>query len=884
MKNLYSILFLLLTATLIFAQKTISGTVKNSDGDVIASASVTVEDSGKEAIIAYAITNSKGEYKLTFISAESTVDLKVKAFNHKPLVQKIKNEDQTLNLKLDTQATEIEEVKLKTKIITKRGDTITYDLKSFETQKDRTLADVLKNMPGIEVNKDGSILYQGQPLAKFYVNGKDLMEGGYGVITNSLPKDAVAKVEVMENHQPVKILQDKVPSDQAAINIKLKKNVTMTGRGEVASGFADPALWNVKLTPMFFGQKNQWVVNYKTNNTGEAVENEGNMFAMGNRWEGMRRGVNQNDWLNVESASVPPLPEKRYLRNNVHFVSANILTNPFENKEWELKGNVSYTSNAITREAYSEYKRYVDSSYTVTDVKNRFYTNKAKGELIFLKNAKKGFFKNTTTFTHFWNADRATALESFRKNSLVTDYLTQEGTESPTASFQNSLSTIVPWKEKMVNVMSFLNYQQDKQTLHVDYLSGDGIGGNTALVQDLKVKNFEARHSANISFSKNFWTFTPEVGFNFTRSRLQTALFGTGGSFGENHNNDLLFTNAVPYAELGINYKDESWNLFAKLPANFNSITAEDPARGVLKKINKVTFEPTAFAQYSFANFWKISASAGLNYNFGEMESAYAGAIMTSPKSLNAMRAENPLPETSSRNGGLRLEYRNPLNNLFFNVNYRLSGSKRNVIANHNFQDVISFTEYELIDNTSSSNTANAEIGKYFPKFKTNLALNFNDSRSRRESMQQNILFESKGNSQRYGGKFSNSYFSWLTTDYTFSFGRNRTEGRNNIVTTANEFSHNLSVYLYPKENHIIGFFWDQNNSRSAYGTFRNAFYDVSYQYSWAKKKVDFELKWLNIANRKVYERFFASGDGESFTSMKLRPSQVMLGVKFNFK
>ena len=71
------------------------------------------------------------------------------------------NETQVLNFTLNEKATEIKEVKLKTKLITKRGDTISYDLKSFESKADRTLADVLKKIPGIEVNKDGSVLYQG---------------------------------------------------------------------------------------------------------------------------------------------------------------------------------------------------------------------------------------------------------------------------------------------------------------------------------------------------------------------------------------------------------------------------------------------------------------------------------------------------------------------------------------------------------------------------------------------------------------------------------------------------------------------------------------------------------------------------------------------------
>ena len=91
-----------------------------------------------------------------------------------------------------------------------------------------------------------------------------------------------------------KILQDKVPSENAAINIKLKKAVTMTGRGEVGVGM-EPFLYNLKLTPMFFGQKNQWVVNYKANNNGESVEKEGNLLSFGNRWEGRRGQAKPNN-------------------------------------------------------------------------------------------------------------------------------------------------------------------------------------------------------------------------------------------------------------------------------------------------------------------------------------------------------------------------------------------------------------------------------------------------------------------------------------------------------------------------------------------------------------------------------------------------------------
>ena len=115
-------------------------------------------------------------------------------------------------------------------------------------------------------------------------------DGGFTVFgtTQSLDGD-VASTSNMHPHQPEvgqKIWVFRI--DAGAINIKLKKAITMTGRGEVGSGFIDPWLWNVKLTPMFFSKTTQWVANYKTNNIGDQVENEGNILSFGNAWEGRR--------------------------------------------------------------------------------------------------------------------------------------------------------------------------------------------------------------------------------------------------------------------------------------------------------------------------------------------------------------------------------------------------------------------------------------------------------------------------------------------------------------------------------------------------------------------------------------------------------------------
>ena len=895
MKNFISLFILLFAGVMMYGQQRIvSGKITDSDGQPVPSASVTVEAPGSDAILAYGISNSKGEYKVTFTTNTDNVDIKVKAFNQKSILKTIKSESQNLNFKMESEATEIKEVKIKTKLVTKRGDTISYDLKSFESKADRTLADVLKKIPGLEVQSDGTILYQGEAINKFYVNGKDLMEGGYAQISNALPKDAVSKVEVMENHQPVKILQDKVPSENAAINIKLKNKVTMTGRGEVGVG-ADPLLWNVKLTPMFFGQKNQWVVNYKSNNNGESVENEGNMLAFGNRWEGARSQASPRNWLSVDQASTPSLPEKRYLMNSVHFLSANLLTNPFKNKEWELKLNANYANNAVDRDSYRETvydpsDLFPDGARNSTSASNKFYTNSAKGQMIFQKNAKKGFFKNTTTWSGFWNEDRSTL-------NIDDETKLNESMSSPTGVISNSLSTIIPWKEKLVNFMSYLSYQKDRQrmtSLYSDFNDFNTILNTdqlSRLDQRLALTTITANHSASVGFSYKKWTITPEAGLNLSYNSMDSQMYNNQVLLGNSFQNDMKWNEVNPYVSTSLNYKGQALNLNIGLPVNFYDITYKDQIRDSSKKINKTVFTPSLWASYDFASFFKLWGFASMNYNFGDFGDLYEGNLLLNPRSIS--NNESILPDNRSTNASTRLEYRNPLNNLFFNIRYSYGQNKKNLISRtQQFASGAAITDLYEYDNKALSQSESAEIGKYFPNFKTNASVSFSNRDSNSYALivnadEDEFLTETKTSGQSLALKFNNTFFSWLSLDYNISL--NWSKNRNLYQNTVNKnsgWSHNLAAYLYPLENHTLGFFWDDMTTEQSGQHFRNSFYDLSYQYTWSKKKIDFEVKWLNIGNRKVYETvaYNASTLSTTRSIIKIRPSQVMFTVKFNFK
>lgn len=460
----------------------------------------------------------------------------------------------------------------------------------------------------------------------------------------------------------------------------------------------------------------------------------------------------------------------------------------------------------------------------------------------------------------------------------------------------------------MINLTSYINYKDDKQTLDISPASYPKIiesydpttgtinyynfGGSTDwLRQNFRMKTLDINHSANLSFTKSFWTFTPEVGFNYSKNDMTSNLLsvannGNQSSFGDTFVNDLSFSNSVPFASLGINFKNENWMVFANAPVNFNHITANDPARLVNKTLDKVTFEPSVFAQYSFASYWKASLRGNIGYSFGSVDDMYAGYIMSSPSSINFMDKDAPIIENNTKSTGARIEYRNPINNLFFNVGYNYNVNDRNIIRNYlDAGTGMGTSEYLAIKNGNNSRSLSIEVGKYFPKFKTNGSVTFGNSDSESDQMRMSQLLTSESNTQRLGFKFNNAYFKWLSVDYNMGFNwtKQLTASNNNSIKSTG-YNHNLAVFLYPIENHTIGFNWDQINTTAQANKYENGFFDLSYQYTWATKKVDFELKWTNIANKKVFETYNLGLYEESISRTQLRPTQVMFTVKFNFK
>ncbi|MDD2631083.1 MAG: hypothetical protein EOM83_15415 [Clostridia bacterium] len=157
---------------------------------------------GGSAIIAFAVSDDKGTYNMVMKSTFDSLDIEVTSIHYQKLRYRIANSSQQRNLVLRPDLKQLDMFTVKAQHIRQQGDTISYLVSRFMQTQDRSIEDVLRRMPGIEIESSGRILYEGLPIEKFYVEGLDLMDGRYGVVSKNLPKGSVSTVEILENHQP----------------------------------------------------------------------------------------------------------------------------------------------------------------------------------------------------------------------------------------------------------------------------------------------------------------------------------------------------------------------------------------------------------------------------------------------------------------------------------------------------------------------------------------------------------------------------------------------------------------------------------------------------------------------------------------------------------
>ncbi len=325
------ILCFLLAPYFVFAQTTLTGTVKDEKRNPVPFANVFLKPENSQAIVGYGQSDGMGNYMLTTIKT-GKLWLNFSAMSYKTVRISVELSDSARTIKKNAtmvfEPIAINEVIVSAdKSMVIKKDTIIFNVKAFAKGNERVLEDLLKKIPGLTVSEDGTIKVGNKDIEKIMIDGDDFFEKGYRILTKNMPAYPIEKVEVYQHYSNNKLLKGIESSDKVALNLKLDDKSKRLWFGNISAGL-DPTngKWfegNSNL--MNFGKKNKFYGITSLNNTGEdATGNINFLIRPDDQDEPGSLGENQYapTWLDISTFS-PNLKERRIRFNSTALYSLN---------------------------------------------------------------------------------------------------------------------------------------------------------------------------------------------------------------------------------------------------------------------------------------------------------------------------------------------------------------------------------------------------------------------------------------------------------------------------------------------------------------------------------------------------------------------------------
>ena len=244
---------LLLVSYVGFAQNlTIQGSLKDSIANrALNSATVSLVYAKDSSLVSFSRTNEAGAFNFKNVAPGNYL-ISVSYVGYVPKwVPVITGTEKTVEMGLiymnDVNTMSTVTVTARRPPVVINGDSVEFNSENFKTAPNAVVEDLLKKMPGMEVDKAGGITVNGKKVTKVFVNGKEFFTGDPVMATKNLPADAVDKIQVYDRKSDQAMftgIDD--GSEETAINLKLKKDRNKSTFGKLNGGAGTPSVFDLQ--------------------------------------------------------------------------------------------------------------------------------------------------------------------------------------------------------------------------------------------------------------------------------------------------------------------------------------------------------------------------------------------------------------------------------------------------------------------------------------------------------------------------------------------------------------------------------------------------------------------------------------------------------------
>ena len=244
-KSIWFFLIILFSVLTVVAQSK-TGIVRGKLTDTIfresmAEATVSVLTLTDSSVVAFSLANSKGDFEVRGLDPGSyRLLVTFQGYQSFSKVIQISASGSVLhlgNIHLEKKSTLLDEVVVEAPPIQVKKDTVEFNAGAFKTKPNSTAEDLLKKLPGVEIDKDGNVKAQGEDVPKIYVDGKEFFGNDPKMATKNITADMIASVQVFDDmSDQAKFSRIDDGSRTKAINIKLKKDKRKGYFGRAVAG------------------------------------------------------------------------------------------------------------------------------------------------------------------------------------------------------------------------------------------------------------------------------------------------------------------------------------------------------------------------------------------------------------------------------------------------------------------------------------------------------------------------------------------------------------------------------------------------------------------------------------------------------------------------
>lgn len=806
-------------------------------------------------------TNAGGVFSLQAPRGIVNASLRFSLMGYAPVSVSIAEGRSNYDIQLAEQITRLKEVVVKAKGIGMKGDTISFNVGKYAGAEDKTLADVLKKLPGVEVSESGAIKFNGKAINKFYIEGKNLLDGRYGMATGNISQKDVGSVEVMENHQPIKALDKLAFSDDPAINIRLKDKARSRWAGTLkVGGGVDPSLWNVELFAMRFSKERQTLNVYKTNNTGLDC------------WKDMTNfSLNENpfdyrlpSFIDVGVRRLDQLDSRRSRFNRTHMVSANNLWSLGD--DYDLTSSVSYLNNRLQSNSYSETTYHLaDGSTNVTteDEQAHSLQNRLNGDFILKANADKFYLQNKLNVDVQWNS-----------SWMNTDgtYPNSQSSRIPRQQVTDSFDWIRRKGDNAFELCSTNSWQQNSQHL---------IVRRDSLTQRQVVRSSAFSTHTFTQLTRKFYPFSlsAKIGMEGLIRSLSSSLTGVPDTIGRTENKLSLDYFKVFFTPK-LSLITPTLEVSLTIPIAYQPYFFKDKIADYTASTQLLSISPSLYLHYAFNPHLAFSVFADYKRNNLNEPSFYEGFILGDYRHIS--RGIVDYSTGYSGSAALCITYRNPLNAFFANLNASVQHSNQPHANNRSFLGPYIVNSFLALSNSLNFYNVNLQLSKGIDALNTTLMLKTAFQTSRSSVFQNEIKTPYTIEMWNIKATCNTRLTEWLALNYEI-------EGIRNVLkmtgqhTCLNELSQVLSCSITPIKSLSLQFSCEHDRNEISSSVTKSCLLADACVTWLLKKGWEVSLSAQNLFNRKQYAYRLYEGTKDFYESCSIRPRNITLNVSFGF-